>query len=261
MRRLLQIVSALMFALALALAWRIVLVMQVETPAIGDVRQVAAIEPLPPPPRRPTPTGTAIDAIVGGNLFELERGQRPDEDADAGEAPPLPPPTNVTLNGVFVREGEPMAILTDAGAGGRQLTVRVGENVGDYEVGEITADRVTLLGSGGQRFLLELDIKKGAVAGRPATGAAGARPVPGRPTPGRPPTPPRPAVRTPAQARAAAAAERAAAGRTAAAQRAAAARARAAQNRAAQARTPERVDPTQARLEALKRLREAAQGR
>ncbi len=253
MRRLLQIVSGLLLALALALAWRIVQVMRVQAPAFGDVDQVATIEPLPPPPRRPTPTGAAIDAIVDGNLFEIERGQRPNEDADTGETPPLPPPTNVTLNGVFVREGQPMAILTDTGAGNRQLTVRVGENVGDYEVGEITANRVTLLGSGGQRFLLELDIRKG---GHPAKPVAAA----GRPVPGRPATPPRPAVRSPAQARAAAA-QRAAAGRTAAAQRAAAARARAAQNRAAQPQTPPRVDPTQARLEALKRLREAAQAR
>ncbi|RMD84750.1 MAG: hypothetical protein D6815_03475 [Candidatus Dadabacteria bacterium] len=247
MRRLLQIVSALLAALALALAWRLVQVLRVKPPVFAEVRQVPRIDPLPPPPRRPTPPGSAIDAIVDGNLFEVERGQKPPQQHEETAETPLPPPTNVVLHGVFVREGEPMAILTDAAGGNKQLTVRVGDSVGDYEVGEIERDRVTLLGRGGQRFLLQLDIHKGGAV-KSAVGPPGARP---RPTPG--------TVRTPAQARAEAVQRAAQARRTTAAQRAAAARARAAQNRTPQVAKP--PDPTQQRLEALKRLREAAQAR
>ena len=259
MKRLLQLVSAVLCVLAVALVWRIAQVMQVEPPAFPQTVQGGKAEPVAPPVKRPTPSGAAIGGILAGNLFETERGQKPPEDTGVAESAPLPPPTNVSLSGVFVREGEPMAIVTDSSSGNRQMTLRVGENVGDYRVGEILSDRVTLLGSGGQRFLLELDIKKGGGAVR----------TPVRPTPAA-----TPAGRTPAQLRAAAARNSRAApprasavpvrppARTSAAARAAAARARAAQNRTAPARAGKpAATAAQSRLEALRQLRQAGAAR
>ena len=241
--------------LACALLWRIVQVLSVAPPEFTDPQQVAMTEALSPPPRNQSPRGPAMDAIVQGNLFESERGQGQSGASGAGgaEGEPLPPPTNVVLNGIFVMEGRPMAIVSDSTAGNKQLTLRVGDNVGDYQVGDITERRVTLLGRGGQQFSLDLDIKKGPQGGAPVA-------TPARPQP----------------AAAAAANKAPAGGGQTAAQRAAAARAAAA-NRAAQqqqrARTTgmrdqqqqqqeggggERSDPTQARLDALKRLREVS---
>jgi hypothetical protein len=117
------------------------------------------------------------------------------------------------------------------------LTLQTGDNVGDYQVGEITRDRVTLMGRGGQEFSLELSVGKG-VEGSPAPPV---RPVPA-------------AAPAPAQT----AAQRAAAARRQQAQQQA--RTRAAQARAGgeEAAVAAENDPTQARLEALKKLREAA---
>jgi len=235
--------------LACALLWRIVQVLSVAPPEFTDPTQVAAGEALAPPPHSQSPRGAAMDAILEGNLFESERGQGgPAADA-AGSEEPLPPPSNVVLNGIFSMEGRPMAIVSDSTAGNKQLTLRVGDNVGDYQVGDITDRRVTLLGRGGQQFSLDLDIKKGPQGGAPV--ATPARPVPAAPANrGQPPAP---AGQT--------AAQRAAAARAAAANRATQQQQRA---RASGARTDEgatggeRPDPTQARLDALKRLREVA---
>jgi hypothetical protein len=202
------------------------------------LEQVAVGDPLPPPPRAQAAGESAVQQIVAGNLFETERGAVQGEDglASADETP-LPPPTNVVLNGVFFQTtGRPMAIMTDTSAGSRQLTLQEGDNVGDYQVGEITRSRVTLLGRGGQEFSLELDIGKGA-EGSPA---------------------PAPTARTPptaAAVQAQTAAQRAAAARRQQAQQQA--RARSVQNRGG-AEGAAAEDPTQARLEALRRLREAA---
>lgn len=245
MKRLLQIVSGMLAVLACALLFRIVQVFRVTPPEFSDPSQVAALDPLPPAPKNLSPRGPAMDAILEGNLFESERGQGASASGGAGgvDGEPLPPPTNVVLNGIFVMEGRPMAIVSDSTAGNKQLTLRVGDNVGDYQVGDISDRRVTLLGRGGQQFSLDLDIKKGPQGGAPVA-APPARPA------------------------AAATANRAqpAAGQTAA-QRAAAARAAAANRNAQQQRArpggraeegeaANRPDPTQARLDALQRLRE-----
>jgi hypothetical protein len=123
--------------------------------------------------------------------------------------------------------------------------LKQGENVGEYQVGSITGRNVTLLGRGGQEFSLEVNVGKGQEGGAATPGSVPARAVA---------TPP--AAATAAQT---------------AAQRAAAARRQAqvqqqqqGQQRGAhgaQNRTEAPVaesDPGQARLEALKRLREAA---
>jgi hypothetical protein len=134
-----------------------------------------------------------------------------------------------------------MAILTDSSSGNRQLTLQEGDNVGDYQVGKIARDRVTLLGNGGQEFSLELAVSQGVGAG-----GAPARPVPPVARP----------VAQPATQAAQTAAQRAAAARR---QQQARARPGQAQNRPEEA--PQANEATQARLEALQRLREAASSR
>jgi len=263
-KRLLQVFSAALALLAVGLGWRLTQVLSVDPPVFEEPPQLPAMQQLAAAPR-PRVGGKAVtDGIVGGNLFETERGYREEEDAVAGGSTeePLPPPTNVVLNGVFFQPGgRPMVIMTDTSTGNKQLTLGMGDNVGEYQVGEITDTRVTLLGRGGQQFSVELDIRKGAQA----------VPAAARPTP-RPATP---------ASRAASAAGRANNNAQTPAQRAAQARAaaqRAAQQRAQQARQQAaggkgddggqadsaqtaREDATQARLEALKRLREAAAAR
>jgi len=260
-KRILDIASVVLVLLALALGWRMVQVFGVAPPQFKDAVQTARVEPLPPPPRSPTPRGASMDAIAGGNLFETERGVHEDDSAADGEPvlEDLPPPTNVVLNGVFFQlTGRPMAIMTDTSSGNRQLTLHEGDNLGEYQVGKITQQRVTLLGRNGQEFSLQLDINKRAGA-TPARTAA-ARRTPPRPTP---------AANRAQQARSGAQPRSPAAERVAqtAAQRAAEARrqqagraARPAQGAAAQA-DQQRQDATAARLEALRRLREAARAR
>ena len=245
MKRLLQAVSVVLAAISVLLIWRVVRVWQVNAPEFAEPQQIASKSPAPPPVRS-VPSPTAVDAIVNGNLFETDRGSIVDPTAGGagGEGEPLPPPTNVVLNGVFFQTtGRPMAIITDTSSGNRQLTLQEGDNVGDYQVGKITHDRVTLLGHGGQEFSLELAVSQGV--------ASGSAPTP------RPATPPiaRPATPAPQP------------GQTAqtAAQRAAAAR----RQQQTRGRTPggpahpeeagqQQNEATQARLEALRRLREAA---
>jgi len=260
-KRLLQLVSAVLAVIAVGLGWRLTQALSVAPPVFEEPPQLANSEPLPATPRSPSGGKAVISGIVGGNLFETERGYvEVEEDGGELSEEPLPPPTNVLLNGVFYQPGgRPMVIMTDTSVGNKQLTLGLGDNVGDYQVGTITNTRVTLLGRGGQQFSVELDIKKGAQA-------------PVRPTP-----------RTAASRAATTAAARASANNGAdqtPAQRAAQARAaaqRAAQQRAQQARqkaantkaggaakpapaAPQK-DATQARLEALKRLRAAAASR
>jgi len=260
-KRLLDIVSIVLVVLAVAVGWKIVQVVRVEPPVFGDVPQLAALEPLPAAPQPETPRGAALDSIVEGNLFETERGaNQPTDDATVdSDEPPLPPPTNVVLNGVFFQMGgRPMAIMTDTNSGNRQLTLQKGDNLGEYQVGDISRQRVVLLGRMGQEFSLELDVKKGGAAAAP--GPAG-RPVPGQPA--RPAQPARAAATPPARSPAAERVSQTAAQRAAEARRLQAARARqsASARRDQEQQEPQRPDATEARLEALRRLREAARTR
>jgi type II secretory pathway component PulC len=251
LKRVLQAVSVVLALISMLLVWRVVQVWRVSPPEFAEVVQVAA-KPLPAPPARTAAAPTAVDAIVQGNLFETERGSVETAAGAEGSQDPLPPPTNVVLNGVFFQTtGRPMAIITDTSTGNRQLTLQEGDNVGDYQVGKITRDRVTLLGNGGQEFSLELAVSQGV--GGAAVGAPPVRPaaVPPR---AMPPQPATQAAQTAAQ-------------RAAAARRQAQARARTGQpgqpGQPGQERQeePQQNEATQARLEALRRLREAASSR
>ncbi len=279
MKRLIRLLTVVQVALAVALAARIAAVSSIEPPQFYDLSPMPSKNVLPPSPAKRRPPAVAVNAIVGGNLFETERGKHEEITVEAPEEPPMPPPATVKLNGVLLLGPDPVAIMTDTAVGPNQRRVRRGDMLGDYEVGSITEGRVTLLGTGGQEFLVDLELNVGAVARHAAR-------TPPRATPARTSarTPARPPARPPARGSAArTSTARApvppAAGRTAgdrpmtARERAQAAQARtraavaersAAANRsaaAARSSQPAKPDPVQARLDALRRLREAAKKR
>ncbi|MFP6627392.1 MAG: hypothetical protein VCA74_10135 [Deltaproteobacteria bacterium] len=199
MKRILQMVSLLLAVLAVVLVWRVMEVMKIQPPEFSNPVQTTDVKPLPPAPARLSATSSMIKSVIDGNLFEAERGQRPQEEETEEELAPLPPPTNISLNGILLVGEAPVAIMTDSKSGGRQLRVRVGEMVGDYEVGGIDARQVTLMGAGGQRFNVVLQTRKGASRmSRPRTPVRSApRPSASRPVPARGarPTPPSPSAR------------------------------------------------------------------
>ncbi len=250
MRRILQLFSLLLAVIAVMVGWRIARVVGIQTPRFEDPPQLALGNGPRNPPHKVRADAAMISAIVDGNIFDQQRGYKEPE-AQAEQGTPLPPPTNVVLNGIMIVNGEPIAIVTDTKQGNAQLSVRAGEMVDAYEVGRIEGNSVTLLGPGGKKFAVVLDVKTGKAA-RPTPG----RPTPSRTAPGRTPTP------TPA-ARAAAA--RAAAARRAANPRANipghAVRARPAPARGAARQPAAAPDPARKRLEALKALRQAAGAR
>ncbi len=155
MKRMLQAVALTQLALVLLIGTRIVQVAGVAPPAFSEPAAAGSAEALPPKPRRRPTNKAMVEAIIEKNLFDTERGQGIDEseiDVDGEDATPLPPPTNVRLNGVFFRGDEPMAIMTDTSDGTTQRHVREGDMLGDYQVGKIGTAGVQLLGSGGQEF-------------------------------------------------------------------------------------------------------------
>ncbi len=241
MKRILQLLSGVMVALTVALGWRTLDVGRIEPPVFVDPAQLALEEPLPPAPRKATGNMAVVRAIIDGNLFQTERGQKPKADATAAEVQaPLPPPTNIVLNGIFLLPDEPVAIMSDKKSGARQRGLRRGEMIGDYEIGDIASRKVTLLGAGGQRFTVRLETKKGSGMAAPASAR------PGRPAPPRPPS-----ARAP---------------RPSGADRTSAAARPPSRDRPPPSPRPAKTakpapDPAQARLEALKKLREAANRR
>lgn len=252
MSRLLQLFSLLLAAIAVMVGWRIARVARVPIPQFADPPQLEAEQALKNRRHAPRADAAMISAIVDGNIFDQQRGYKQPETQAEADAP-LPPPTNVVLNGIMVVNGEPIAIVTDTKQGNSQLSVRAGEMIDAYEVGEIGGNSVTLLGPGGKKFAVSLDVKKGPPR----------RTTPGRPTPRR--TPPRPTAartapgRTPTTPAARAAAARAAANRNPNVP-GHAARARPAPAKAGE-RKPAVPDAARERLEALKALREAAAAR
>ncbi|MBI5504811.1 MAG: hypothetical protein HY899_08400 [Deltaproteobacteria bacterium] len=272
MKRLLQALALLQLALVVGLGLRVVDVLRTELPTFGEIPDLPAVTPLPAARSRAKPDAATTDAIVNADLFEAERGVHT-EDLDVSglaDAAPLPPPTNVKVSGILLL-GEPVAILSDPAVGPDQRSLRRGDMFGDYQVGEIGPSSVVLLGSTGQEFHLDLHVEGGSGGGGPAPGtpprAAGATPA--RPTtaPGnraatpRPGSPAAPADKT--DSRAMSARERA----QAIAQRNAAIRASRPTPGQAGATAPggqgeaAAPDPVQARLDALRKLREAAKTR
>lgn len=261
MRRALQALALLQVVLIVALLARTVVVLRVAPPEFGEIPDLPAETSLPVPIARSRIAPAVTDAVVGGDLFDTERGQGqgdgPNPDDVIVDAAPVPPPATVRLAGVMVVDGQPVAFLADPTVGPEQRAVRSGDMFGEYEVGTISLTSVILNGSADEQFNVPLRIDGAA--------GAGAAPPPARPTPPGRPASARPATaRNDAAQRAMSARERA----QAIAQRNADARNR---NQAggkerggggAQADDDAgKSDPVQARLEALRRLREAAQTR
>ncbi len=250
MKRLLQVVALTQLALIVLIGVRIVKVVAIAPPEFAPPAPIAAVDPLPPKPRRRAVGKAVTEAVIAKNLFDSERGQsiEIEEEVVAEDSVPLPPPTNVKLNGIFFRGSEPVAIMTDTSVGTDQHRVRQGDMLGDYQIGEIGEQAVQLLGTGGQTFAVKLQLETSAA-----------------------PVAPRPGIRSPRPNAATAAAARVQRNQAAAAARGAAARERAGETQRrvpgdrgvqhpAGKQTPKR-DPVQDRLEALRRLREASRNR
>lgn len=259
MKRVLQGLALLQLFLIVALGYRLVDVWTTPLPEFSEIPELPALVSLPPP-RPATKISKAItDGVVEHDLFDDERGQGQDDSLDGiqiDEAP-IPPPSTVKLMGVMLLGEEPIGILLDTNVQPEQQSVRKGEMFGEYEVGDISASGLLLLGGGGQQFQVPLRIDAtGAVAAPVAAAAAAGRPAPAA----------RGNAARPANQRNDAAAQKAQSAR----ERAQAIAERNAAMRKNGQRTPPRgeavdeetdPDPVQARLEALRALREAAKTR
>jgi hypothetical protein len=269
-KRLLQGLALVQVLLLVALGWRIVAVWTTPLPEIGEIPELPAVTPLPPPKPVSRVSDAVTEAVVEHDLFDEARGQNDPLGLEGDvivDAPPVPPPSTVQLKGVMVLGGEPVGFLLDTSVKPEQQAVRKGEMFGEYEVGDITPMGLLLLGTQGQQFQIPLKVE--AAGGGVAPGAAAAGPPPPR-TPGtRPTPPPRPvAARPAAKAGAANEANKTMSARERAqaiAQRNAELRKQNQQKGGAAEEAAEEGDaeanPVQARLEALRQLREAAKNR
>lgn len=267
MKRLLQALALLQLVLLVGLATRVVNVLRTPMPEFGDIPDLPALAPLPPSRPVPKPAPAVTDAIVDHDLFDEQRGQNKDiiVDGEPTDVAPVPPPTTVKLMGVMRIGPAYVGFLLDPSLKPDQQSVREGDMFGEYEVGAITATTLNLLGGGGQQFQIPLRIEAAAAGAAPppprpgAPAAAAGRPA----TAAKPGTPPRPGG---------------AAGPESAEQKAQTARERAqaiAQRNAELRKSGQKPgggaagadkeesapDPVQARLEALRQLREAAKSR
>jgi hypothetical protein len=263
-KRLLQALALLQLALVVGLGMRVVDVLRTPLPGFSDIPELPAATPLPPPRERTKPSPSVTDAIVDADLFDDARGTgEPDIDVSGIEvdAAPVAPPTTVKLTGVILLGADPVAILSDPNVGPEQKSVRSGEMFGEYEIGDISQQAVILLGASGQEFQVPLRVEAASGGGPAPVGP------PGRPT-------------APGAARPAATVRNTARPATAAAQdqktMTARERAQAISQRNADIRNRSQgnnapgekgenesgaPDPVQARLEALRQLREAAKTR
>jgi hypothetical protein len=276
-KRLLQGLAVLQFVLAIALAVRVVGVWTTPLPAFPDVPELPAESELPPPRPVPKIPATVTDAVVEHDLFDEQRGVKDAiEFEDPSTMVPVAPPATVKLMGVMLIGGEPVGILLDTNLKPDQQSVRKGDMFGEYEVGEITRDNLTLIGSGNQQFQVPLRIDATAAAAMPPPQPGPAARPTAPPIPGaRPPvTPPHPSAIAgkPVSARPAAGHDAGAAPEQktmSARERAQAIAQRNADLRKTGAKAPggaegennqgaAKPDPVQARLEALRALREAA---
>jgi hypothetical protein len=275
-KRLLQGLALVQVALLVALGWRIVSVWTTPLPEVGEIPELPAVTALPPAKPAPKPSEAITVAVVEHDLFDEQRGQGVDPNDVTVDGPPdvpVPPPSTVKLTGVMVLGGEPVGFLLDTNLKPEQQAVRKGDMFGEYQVGDITPMGLLLLGTQSQQFQIPLKVEAAAGGAAMAPGAPGATPPPPR-TPGTRPTPPpkpvaaRPAPRAgaePAEAenKAMSARERA----QAIAQRNAELRKQnqgpkgAAAAEAAEQAADAEANPVQARLEALRQLREAAKSR
>lgn len=169
MKRLLQLAALFQALLASFLLVRVGEVSTVETPTFPELVAQPAVLPVSPPPQRVKVSPSILKGITSADLFDPERGDRPPEEVAVDDItfdePPLPPPTTITLSGILVLGDEPEAIMMDAAQGTDPRRVRIGDMIGDYEVGEISATSVELIGNTpGEVFNVGLTIAAGTGA-------------------------------------------------------------------------------------------------
>lgn len=273
MKRLLQGLALLQVVLLVALAAKIVSVWTTPLPQAGDIPELPAETALPPPKPAPKVSPAVPQAIVEHDLFDEQRGQGQEDILVEGlPETPVPPPSTVKLMGVMVLGGDPVGILLDTSVKPEQQSVRKGDMFGEYQVGDISPSGLLLIGSGGQQFQIPLRVEAASAGAAPAAAAAPAPRTPGtassaRPASARPAPPQRPGTAAAdgdqkamtARERAQAIAQRNAELRKAGAKTTAAGRH--GQPPAADGQQDDAADPVQARLEALRQLREAAKNR
>ena len=90
---------------------------------------------LPPVPRKPS-MPTLVNQIAKQDLFDISRSEANAEGVPTPEATPPPPPT-LRLAGVIFAGLAPEAVLMDSSQKGKQIRLRVGEEIAGYRVQRI----------------------------------------------------------------------------------------------------------------------------
>lgn len=142
----------------------------------------------PPPPAEPREKGGRrsaekvplapegqVAAISEKDLFDPTRRPAPDEGSAqalaAQEAAAIPPPSGVAVVGIRLLQGEREAFIQDATQQNKQRRLRVGDQLQNYTVKEITDAQVILAAPTGQSVTMDVELKKSGGARGPAPGA------------------------------------------------------------------------------------------
>jgi hypothetical protein len=122
-----------------------------------------------------------VTAINEKDLFDPSRRPAPEEGsaqaAAAQEAAPIPPPSGVAVVGIRLLQGEREAFIQDATQQNKQRRLRVGDQLQNYTVKEITDAQVILAAPTGQSVTMDVELKKSGGTRGPTPGVP---PVPGR---------------------------------------------------------------------------------
>jgi hypothetical protein len=130
----------------------------------------------------PLPPDAQVTAVSEKDLFDPTRRPLPEEgsaQAVAQEAAPIPPPSGVAVVGIRLLQGEREAFIQDATQQNKQRRLRVGDQLQNYTVKEITDAQVILAAPTGQSVTMDVELKKSGGARGPAPGVPAApRPSP-----------------------------------------------------------------------------------
>ena len=130
-------------------------------------------------PRAAPAPEAVVSAISDKDLFDPTRRPPPAGNAAqaaADEAPP-PPPSGVAVVGIRLLHGEREAFIQDATLQNKQRRLRVGDQLQNYTVKEITDAQVILAAPTGQSVTMDVELKKSGGTRGPTPGVP---PVPGR---------------------------------------------------------------------------------
>jgi hypothetical protein len=195
MSRRLLVLNALLVALAAGSAayivWELARPPGAATPLRARGGPAAPVVPPAPPAAQPPPGGYAV--IASRNLFSPSRSDAPVTGGPAGT--PAIPPVKLTLYGVVLKDGVPVAYLEDP-LTKRVTGYRVGDAIGGGTVTTIAADRVVVARPDGPVDVRLHDPTKvrpvvgsptapglPGTTGAPAPPGAGPAPLPGAPLP------------------------------------------------------------------------------